>query len=171
MSIGLKADPGGASGSIQIAGVDKVIVTNAGDVAATTFTGNLIGNADTATKFAGTTGTAPVYGIRAWVNFDGTKDSTGAASSANTNRLILGSGNVSNVLRLATGRYQINFSIAMPTAYYAINYSTVASTPGTYFTRPYIYPASATTTSAVVWNLTEVSTNSDPTENCVTIVG
>lgn len=123
MSIGLKADPSGNSGAIQIGGVDKVVVTNAGDVAATTFTGNLIGNADTATKFAGTTGTAPVFGVRAWVNFDGTKDTTGATSTANTNRLILGSGNVSTVLRNLAGDYTVSFTTAMQD----INYCCVAS--------------------------------------------
>ena len=127
MSIGLKADPGGASGSIQIAGVDKVIVTNAGDVAATTFTGNLIGNADTATKFAATTGTAPVFGVRAWVNFDSLRDTTGALSTANTNRLIRGSGNVSSVLRNSSGDYTITFTLPMPSANYTMN-GTASST-------------------------------------------
>lgn len=119
MSIGLKADPSGNSGAIQIAGVDKVVVTNAGDVAATTFTGNLIGNADTATKFASTVGTAPLYNARAWVYFDGTRDTSGAVSTANTNRLIRGSGNVSTVLRNGQADYTITFTTPMSDAFYA----------------------------------------------------
>ena len=62
---------------------------------------------------------APVYGCRAWVNFDGTKDTTGAASTANTNRLIRASGNVASVLRNGTGDYTITFTTAMPDANYA----------------------------------------------------
>lgn len=120
MSMSLKADPSGNSGAIQINGVDKVVITNAGDVAATTFTGNLIGNANTATKFTATVGTPPVFGARAWVNFDGTRDSSGAVSTANTNRLIRGSGNVSAVLRNGTGDYSLFFTDPMPDANYCI---------------------------------------------------
>ncbi len=85
-------------------------------------TGNVTGNADTATtagKFSTTSGDAPTYACRAWVNFDGTKDTTGAASTANTNRLIRASGNVTSVLRNGTGDYTITFTTAMPDANYA----------------------------------------------------
>lgn len=61
------------------------------------------------------------YSCRAWVNFDGTKDTTGATSTANTNRLIRGSGNVASVLRNGTGDYTITFTTAMTDANYAIN--------------------------------------------------
>ena len=63
-------------------------------------------------------GDAPVYGCRAWVNFDGTKDTSGASSTANTNRLIRASGNVASVLRNGTGDYTITFTTAMPDADY-----------------------------------------------------
>ena len=127
MSIGLRADAGGTSGSVTINGNDKLVITQAGNVTATTFTGALVGNADTATKFAGTTGTAPVYGVRAWVNFDGTKDTTGASSVANTNRLIKASGNVLNVFRNGIGNYTIYFSTPMSSENYAV--SIVARSP------------------------------------------
>ena len=64
-------------------------------------------------------GTAAVFGCRAWVNFDGTKDTTGAASTANTNRLIRASGNVTSVKREAAGSYTVTFTTAMPDANYA----------------------------------------------------
>jgi hypothetical protein len=60
------------------------------------------------------------FSCRAWVNFDGTKDTTGAASTANTNRLIRGSGNVASVLRNGTGDYTITFTTAMTDANYAV---------------------------------------------------
>lgn len=68
-------------------------------------------------------GDAPIFGCRAWVNFDGTRDSTGAVSTANTARLIRASGNVSSVVRNGTGDYTVNFTTAMPDA----NYSAVGS--------------------------------------------
>ena len=74
------------------------------------------------------TGSAPIYGCRAWVNFDGTKDSTGATSTANTNRLILGSGNVSSVLRNGAGDYTVAFTTAMPDENYAVNCSRAVTT-------------------------------------------
>ena len=64
-------------------------------------------------------GNPPVYGCRAWVSFDATKDSTGATSSANTNRRIRGSGNVLSVLRNAAGDYTITFATSLPDANYA----------------------------------------------------
>ena len=74
----------------------------------------------TAAKLDGAqTGSAPIYGCRAWVNFDGTKDTTGTASTSNTNRLIRASGNVTSVLRNNTGDYTITFTTAMPDANYA----------------------------------------------------
>ncbi len=69
------------------------------------------------------TGSAPIYGCRAWVNFDGTKDTTGATSTANTNRLILGSGNVTSVLRNSAGNYTVTFTTAMPDVNYATQLS------------------------------------------------
>jgi hypothetical protein len=61
----------------------------------------------------------PIYACRAWVNFDGTKDTTGATSTANTNRQIRASGNVTSVLRNGTGDYTITFTTAMPDSHYA----------------------------------------------------
>jgi len=81
----------------------------------------------TAAKLDGAqSGAAPIYGARAWVNFDGTKDTTGTVSTANTNRLIRASGNVTSVLRNGTGDYTVNFTTAMSDA----NYSIVAMTTG-----------------------------------------
>jgi hypothetical protein len=45
---------------------------------------------------------------RAWVHFDSTKDTSGASSSANTNRFIRTAYNVSSVTKLASGKYQLN---------------------------------------------------------------
>jgi hypothetical protein len=55
---------------------------------------------------------APVFGVRAWVNFDGS-GSVGAQT-------IRGSGNISSVTKNATGDYTITFTSAMPDANYCI---------------------------------------------------
>lgn len=77
-------------------------------------------------------GDAPIYGCRAWVNFDGTKDSTGAASTANTARLIRASGNVSSVMRNGTGDYTVNFTTAMPDANYSFQLNAKRPGPALY---------------------------------------
>jgi hypothetical protein len=65
------------------------------------------------TKLSGAqTGDAPVYGIRAWVSFDGT--------GAGATRTIRGSGNVGSVTDNGTGDYTINFTTVMPDANYAV---------------------------------------------------
>lgn len=128
MSLGFRAESTNTSGVITVAGVDQVVINNVGDVAATTFTGALVGNAATATALSTATGTAPVYGVRAWVCFDGTRDTSGTVTAAFTNRFIYGngaaSGNVTSVLKTATGSYTISFSTAMTSTNYAVIGST-----------------------------------------------
>jgi hypothetical protein len=85
-------------------------------------TDQIANSAVTAAKLSGAqTGSAPIYGCRAWVNFDGTKDINGNTSTSNTDRLIRASGNVSSVKRNSLGDYTINFTTAMPNANYAVS--------------------------------------------------
>jgi hypothetical protein len=65
----------------------------------------------TAASLDGTqNGSAPIYGARAWVNFNG----TGTVA-------IRASGNVSSITDLGTGNYRINFTAAMPDANYSFS--------------------------------------------------
>ena len=57
----------------------------------------------------GNIGSAPVYGVRAWINFNG----TGTV-------VINGSGNVSSLGDDATGKYSVNFATALPDVNYAV---------------------------------------------------
>jgi hypothetical protein len=114
-SLSLENDPSLAQGYLKVNGSTAATLTTSG------ITSNLTGNADTATKLSTTTGSAPAYACRAWVNFDGTRDSSGAVSTANTNRFIRASGNVASVLRNATGDYTITFTTPMSDANYCIN--------------------------------------------------
>lgn len=66
------------------------------------------------------TGSAPIYGCRAWVNFDGTRNEADTGASTNgANVKIRASGNVTSVLKNSVGNYTVNFATAMPD----VNYS------------------------------------------------
>jgi hypothetical protein len=117
-SLTLENDSSLAQGYLKVNGSTAATLTTSGITG--NLTGNVTGNADTATKFSNTTGSAPAYACRAWVNFDGTRDTTGAVSSANTNRLIRSSGNVTSVLRNSTGNYTITFTTAMSDSDYSV---------------------------------------------------
>jgi len=82
---------------------------------------------------------------KAWVSFDGTRDTTGNVSTLNTNRLLRGSYNISSVLRNASGDYTVNFNPAMPDRNYCVQI-TSGSANGRYATiynlntwKPYDY--------------------------------
>jgi len=66
-------------------------------------------------------GTAPIYGVRAWVNFNG-QGSNGA------NQTLNGSGNIASVYKTGTGNFTITFTTAMPDANYAITFGAGLST-------------------------------------------
>lgn len=73
------------------------------------------GNITPAKLSGGQSGSAPVYGCRAWVNFDGTRNEADTGASTNgANVKIRASGNVASVLKNGVGNYTITFSTAMP---------------------------------------------------------
>jgi hypothetical protein len=122
-SLSLENDSSSDTGYIKVNGTTAATLTTSG------ITGNLTGNATTATtatKLSTASGSAPSYACRAWVNFDGTRDTTGAASTANTNRLIRSSGNVTSVLRNGTGDYTITFTTPMSDANYSVSLTTLS---------------------------------------------
>ena len=83
------------------------------------------------------TGSAPYFGIRAYVNFDG--GSQGATASPLT---IRSQGNVSSVIRppgFNTGIYQVNFTTAMPNTNYVIHVTTTLYDPNNASVHPRIY--------------------------------
>jgi hypothetical protein len=97
-------------------------VTTAKIVDANVTTAKVAAAAITAEKLNGAqTGTAPIFGVRAWVVFDAKRNAAGAASAANTTRFIIGSGNVSSVTKTASGYYTIAFTTALPNTDYAFS--------------------------------------------------
>jgi hypothetical protein len=109
----------------------------------------------TAEKLSGgQTGVAPVYGCRAWVNFDGTRDASGAVSALNTNRFIRSSGNVTSVLRTTVGVYTITFTNAMVDANYsfALSGQRVFGQPSSSFQQIESNPPTTTSLSILCTN-------------------
>jgi hypothetical protein len=101
---------------------DAVITTNLSAQAVTTdkialsavTTQTIANSAITAEKMSGGQfGGAPVYGIRAWVNFNG----QGVIGADQT---IRAQGNVSRVVKLATGDYRVEFATSMPDTSYCV---------------------------------------------------
>jgi hypothetical protein len=84
----------------------------------------------TAAKLSGAqTGSAPIYGCRAWVNFDGTRNEGDTGASTNgANVKIRASGNVSSVLKNGTGDYTITFTTAMVDANYSVTATATTKT-------------------------------------------
>jgi hypothetical protein len=95
-------------------GTSGQVLTSAGASTAPSWTTISTTPADgsiTASKLSGAqTGSAPIYGARAWVNFNGTL----------TSGQIRASGNVSTITDLTLSQFRINFTTAMPDANYAV---------------------------------------------------
>ena len=97
--------------------VDGTIV-NADINASAAIAGSKLADAGiTAAKLDGAhTGSAPIYGCRAWVNFDGTTVTNVGGEDRCT---IRANGNVSKVVRGSAGAYTVHFTTAMPDANFA----------------------------------------------------
>lgn len=79
----------------------------------------------TAAKLSGgQSGSAPIFGARAWVRFNGT-------GSSGTNQTITGSGNVTSVYKNGTGNYTVTMTTAMPNdTYCAVGTAQFVTTTG-----------------------------------------
>jgi hypothetical protein len=118
-----------ADNNVTTAKIDNISVTEI-KIADNNVTTTKIADANvTAAKLSGVqTGSAPIYGCRAWVNFDGTRNEADTGASTNgANVKIRASGNVTSVLKNATGDYTVTFTTAMSDA----NYCTVLGGNGT----------------------------------------
>jgi hypothetical protein len=122
------ADGGTGASSIT---ANSVILGNgastlSGNLVAPSTSGNILTSNGTTwtsaaapTGITATTGSAPYYGARAWVNFNG----TGTVA-------IRASGNVSSITDNGTGDYTVNFTNAMPDANYSVNSITMRNFSG-----------------------------------------
>jgi hypothetical protein len=95
-------------------------------------TADIANAAITAAKMSGAqTGSAPVYGCRAWCRFDGTLTGTNAP---------LAGGNVTSVTRNSIGNYTINFTTAMPDANFCVQAAINNVSGGSALTVAYVVP-------------------------------
>jgi hypothetical protein len=75
-------------------------------------------NSVTAEKLDGAqTGTAPIFGVRAWGSFNG---------SESTPITPAGSGNVASIIRLSAASYRVTFTTAMLNQNYAVSFGSIA---------------------------------------------
>jgi hypothetical protein len=117
----------GSNVATKVAVTGDVTISNAGVTAigSSKVVTAMITDANvTAAKLSGAqTGSAPIYGCRAWVNFDGTRNEADTGASTNgANVKIRASGNVSSVLKNGTGDYTITFTTALPDANYCFTF-------------------------------------------------
>lgn len=95
--------------TVQISGT-----TGASQIQDGTVTNTKLGAASvTGDKLSGAqTGSAPIYGCRAWCIFNGATAGTNAPTAG---------GNVTSVTKNGTGDYTINLTTAMPSANYSVS--------------------------------------------------
>lgn len=108
----------GGSVTVNNAGVTSIAagtgISVSASTGAVTVSSSISNGSITAPLLSGNqTGTAPIFGVRAWCNFDG----TGTISS---NQTIRGSGNIASVYKTGTGQYTVNINTPMPNANYAV---------------------------------------------------
>lgn len=97
------------AGLIETTNINDAAVTTAKMADGAVATVDIADAAITATKLSGAqSGTAPIFGARAWAVFSGTTPT------------ILASGNVSGIVRNAVGIYTITFATSMPSVNYAV---------------------------------------------------
>jgi hypothetical protein len=109
----------------------------------------------TAAKLSGAqTGAAPIYGARAWVNFNG----TGTVA-------IVASANVTSITDNGAGDYTVNFTTAMPDANFAIGGAASRSAAGTRGTLLELSPTSPKTTTSCRVRTVTVDTSPAPVDS------
>ena len=106
-----------ARGNSGATTADVLTVDASGNVTTTLANGSI-----SASKLDGAqTGSAPIFGCRAWVSFDGKRNEADTGASTNgANVKIRASGNVSSVLKHAVGEFTVNFTVPMADNGYAI---------------------------------------------------
>lgn len=103
----------------------------------------------------GQSGSAPIYGCRAWCVFDGTVAGTNAPTAG---------GNVTSVTRVSTGVYTINFTTAIQDANYATVFT--AGVSGAASATYLAVSTPQTTTSVTVASVVPSTTAAQDTKVC-----
>lgn len=132
-------------------------------VISNTGTGSIVFNS---TPLGAITGTAPIYGARAWANFDATKNSSGGTDALLTARFLNGnsSSNVTSVTKTASGKYTVDFAIDMPNENYAVISGMSVSNDGSdsYQRSPKIYDKTVGGFKIAFWSGGSGSSETNP---------
>jgi hypothetical protein len=148
MSGQLKLKAASLGGDIALVPTDTAVSIVVTIPAVTSTLLNDQSNIEAQTKTAlNATGSAPLYGCRAWVNFNG----TGTVS-------INASGNVSSITDNGTGDYTVNFTTAMPDANYSTN-ATAGFTSGANSSMNFL--STQTTSQTRVFNRNQFGNSAD----------
>lgn len=111
-----------ATGAVTTAKVGDLAVTADKLAADSVTTAKVLAANITAAKLSGAqTGDAPVYGVRAWVNFDAQRNAAGTSNTLNTTRYLRASGNVTSVTKNGDGDFTLAFTTALPNENYAVS--------------------------------------------------
>ena len=111
----------------------------------------------------GQTGSAPIFGVRAWVNFNG----TGTVA-------IRSSGNVSSITDNGVGDYTVNFATALPDANYAVALTAggIAGSDPTAWIAGTTTPTTYTTTAVRInTGSSAIGSISDANTVCIMVIG
>jgi len=123
----LPVSNGSSTGKITVGNINSLVTKasiglgNVEDKSSETIRSEITNN--NVASALGITGAAPIFGVRAWVNFNGFNDITNTISNTFTNRYIRGSGNVSSVMRNAVGDYTITFATPLEDANYCFSFT------------------------------------------------
>ena len=133
-------------------------------VISNTGTGSIVFNS---TPLGTITGTAPIYGARAWVNFDATRNVSGGTDALLTARFLKGniSSNIASVIKTASGKYTVDFNVDMPNENYAVVSGMTISNDGgeDYQRAPKVYDQTAGGFKIAFWSGGSGSSAPNPT--------
>lgn len=156
--------------AVSSAKIPTSAITSSKIASASVITDKIADASITAAKLNGAqTGTAPVFGVRAFVVFDATRNAAGASDLLTTPRFIISSGNVSSVTRTAQGSFTVAFNTALPNANYGYFGSSVdQGSDEIMLYRP--IAGSKTTASFQFDTLRRDGTNRDPQEATISFI-
>ena len=173
LTIGAGLSANTATGNIDLSGgtirvkVDNQTVTLNGADQLSVKTGGISGAQLTGQQ----TGSAPIFGARAWVNFNCNANTSGNYDVSNGDKKINGQGNIINVKKYSTGYYTLSFITPMPDANYCVVGSAKNGIDGVTPSDIYTVAASYRTTNYVGIQIVQTTTFANPSAVNVIIIG
>jgi microcystin-dependent protein len=173
LTIGAGLSANTATGNIDLSGgtikakVDDQTITFNGTNQLSVKTGGISGQQLTGQQ----TGLAPIFGARAWVNFNCNADTSGNYNIGTGDKKINGQGNIVNAKRNSTGYYTLSFIAPMPNANYCVVGSAKNGIDGVTSTDLYTVAATFRATNYVGIQIVQGTTFANPSAVNVVIIG